>query len=251
MAEFLVQMKKKLYQFCLAGVALLFAAACGGGEDEAVSTTTTTTTSAASTVITTIPETTTTIDLLWLPIDGATLAPIEISEGDFAVADSFNRCDIYPPEQLTRLLERRFKLNFSQTGYDPGLSGNSGACIWDTSPGSTSPDDAVSASVVLRLAALPRAVISGEERADPAMGDSAAVLGDIWRLYCTWADPVWEMLGSTDGPGVAFRVGNVIAQINVVPLDEVAQLDQQSAELVIAQQISRRLTNTNFTPCEP
>ena len=105
--------------------------------------------------------------------------------------------------------------------------------------------------VVLRLAALPRAVISGEERADPAMGDSAAVLGDIWRQYCTWADPVWEMLGSTDGPGVAFRVGNVIAQVNVVPLDEAAQLDQQTAELVIAGQISRRLINTNFTPCEP
>ena len=167
-------------------------------------------------------------------------------EGDFAVADSFNRCEIYAPEVLTRLLERRFSMVFDGAGYDPGFSGNSGACIWETAPAS-----ATAASVVLRLAALSPEAMSGEERADPAMGDSAVVLGDIWRQYCLWADPVWEMLSSTDGPGVAFRVGNAIAQVNVVPFDEADAIDQQQAELVLAQNISRRLANTGFTPCEP
>ena len=224
---------------------LLFTAACGGGGgDEAEVTTTTSTTTAVPT--TTVPETTTTIDLLWVEIDASKMEPMEILEGDFAVADSFNRCEIYAPEVLTRLLERRFSMVFDGAGYDPGFSGNSGACIWDTA--STS---ATAASVVLRLAALSPEAMSGEERADPAMGDSAAVIGDIWRDYCHWADPVWEMLSSTDGPGVAFRVGNAIAQVNVVPFDEADAIDQQQAELVLAQNISRRLANTGFTPCEP
>ena len=223
---------------------MLTAACGGGGGDEAEVTTTASTTPAAPT--TTILQTTTTKDPLWVEIDASKMKPMEILEGDFAVADSFNRCDIYAPEVLTRLLERRFSLVFDGAGYDPGFSGNSGACIWDTA--STS---ATSASVVLRLAALSPEAISGEERADPAMGDSAAVLGDIWRQYCSWADPVWEMLSSTDGPGVAFRVGNVIAQVNVVPFDEADAIDQQQAELVLAQNISRRLANTGFTACEP
>ena len=223
---------------------MLTAACGGGGGDEAEVTTTASTTPAAPT--TTILQTTTTKDPLWVEIDASKMKPMEILEGDFAVADSFNRCDIYAPEVLTRLLERRFSLVFDGAGYDPGFSGNSGACIWDTA--STS---ATSASVVLRLAALSPEAISGEERADPAMGDSAAVLGDIWRQYCSWADPVWEMLSSTDGPGVAFRVGNVIAQVNVVPFDEADAIDQLTAELVLAQNISRRLANTGFTPCEP
>ena len=224
---------------------VLFTAACGGGGgDEAEVTTTASTTTAAPT--TTVPETTTTIDLLWVAIDASQMEPMEILEGDFAVADSFNRCDIYAPEVLTRLLERRFSLVFDGAGYDPGFSGNSGACIWDTASTSVT-----SASVVLRLAALSPEAISGEERADPAMGDSAVVLGDIWRQYCSWADPVWEMLSSTDGPGVAFRVGNAIAQINVVPFDEADTIDQLTAELVLAQNISRRLTNADFTPCKP
>lgn len=225
-------------------VVMLTAACGGGGGDEAEVTTTASTTPAAPT--TTILQTTTTKDPLWVEIDASKMKPMEILEGDFAVADSFNRCDIYAPEVLTRLLERRFSLVFDGAGYDPGFSGNSGACIWDTA--STS---ATSASVVLRLAALSPEAISGEERADPAMGDSAAVLGDIWRQYCSWADPVWEMLSSTDGPGVAFRVGNVIAQVNVVPFDEADAIDQLTAELVLAQNISRRLANTGFTPCEP
>ena len=226
-------------------VVVLFTAACGGGGgDEAEVTTTASTTAAAPT--TTILQTTTTKDPLWVEIDASKMKPMEILEGDFAVADSFNRCDIYAPEVLTRLLERKFSLVFDGAGYDPGFSGNSGACIWDTA--STS---ATSASVVLRLAALSPEAISGEERADPAMGDSAAVLGDIWRQYCSWADPVWEMTGSTDGPGVAFRVGNAIAQINVVPFDEADTIDQLTAELVLAQNISRRLTNADFTPCKP
>ena len=228
-------------------VVVLFTAACGGGGDDdaqATSTTTASTMPAAST--TTVPETTTTKDPLWVEIDASKMEPMEILEGDFAVADSFNRCDIYAPEVLTRLLERRFSLVFDGAGYDPGFSGNSGACIWDTA--STS---ATAASVVLRLAALSPEAVSGEERADPAMGDSAAVIGDIWRDYCHWADPVWEMTGSTDGPGVAFRVGNVIAQVNVVPFDEADAIDQQQAELVLAQNISHRLANADFTPCEP
>ena len=228
-------------------VVVLFTAACGGGGDDdaqATSTTTASTMPAAST--TTVPETTTTKDPLWVEIDASKMEPMEILEGDFAVADSFNRCDIYAPEVLTRLLERRFSLVFDGAGYDPGFSGNSGACIWDTA--STS---ATAASVVLRLAALSPEAVSGEERADPAMGDSAAVIGDIWRQYCSWADPVWEMTGSTDGPGVAFRVGNVIAQVNVVPFDEADAIDQQQAELVLAQNISHRLANADFTPCEP
>ena len=238
-------MKKQSVKLSFAGVAvLLLVAACGGGGDDEVDATTTSITTAAPT--TTIPETTTTIDPLWLPIDASKLAPIEISGGDYAVADSFNRCDIYAPDLLNRLLERRFSLVFDGAGYDPGFSGNSGTCIWDTASASVTP-----ASVVLRLAALPPEAISGEERADPAMGDSAVVLGDIWRDYCHWADPVWEMTGSTDGPGVAFRVGNIIAQINVVPFDEAGTIDQQSAELVLAQNISRRLANADFTPCEP
>ena len=229
---------------------VIFAAACGGGGgDEAEVTTTASTTLAAAT--TTIPQTTTTIDPLWVElwveIDASQMEPMEILEGDFAVADSFNRCDIYAPEVLTRLLERKFSLVFDGAGYDPGFSGNSGACIWDTA--STS---ATAASVVLRLAALSPEAISGEERADPAMGDSAVVLGDIWRKpYCHWADPVWEMLSSTDGPGVAFRVGNAIAQVNVVPFDEADSIDQLTAELVLAQNISRRLANADFTPCNP
>ena len=240
-------MKKQMLKLSFAGIAvLLLTAACGsGGGDEAEVTTTASTTPAAST--TTIPQTTTTIDPLWVEIDASQMEPMEILEGDFAVADSFNRCDIYAPEVLTRLLERRFSLVFDGAGYDPGFSGNSGACIWDTAPTS-----ATSASVVLRLAALSPEAISGEERADPAMGDSAVVLGDIWRRdYCHWADPVWEMTGSTDGPGVAFRVGNVIAQVNVVPFDEADAIDQLTAELVLAQNISRRLANAGFTPCEP
>ena len=245
-------MKKQSHKLFFAATAvLLLAAACGGGDDEA-NTSTTTSTSAPPTTPATIPETTTTIDPLWFPIDASQLAPLEISEGDFAVADTFSRCDIYAPEQLTHLLERRFKLSFAQPGYDPrkvydpDFSGSSGACTWDTSLSSET-----AASVVLRLAALPPEVISGEERADPAMGDSAAVIGDIWRQYCSWADPVWEMLSSTDGPGAAFRVGSIIAQANVVPFDESSPLDQQSAELVLAQQIARRLINASFTPCEP
>ena len=193
-----------------------------------------------------MPETTTTINPLWVEIDASQMEPMEILEGDFAVADSFNRCEIYAPEVLTRLLERRFSMVFDGAGYDPGFSGNSGACIWETAPAS-----ATAASVVLRLAALSPEAMSGEERADPAMGDSAAVIGDIWRDYCHWADPVWEMLSSTDGPGVAFRVGNAIAQVNVVPFDEADAIDQQQAELVLAQNISRRLANADFTPCEP
>ena len=240
-------MKKRSVKLSFAGVAvLLLVAACGGGGDDEVDATTTTASTVTSAPTTTIPETTTTIDPLWLPIDASKLAPIEISEGDFAVADSFNRCDIYAPDLLNRLLERRFSLVFDGAGYDPGFSGNSGACIWDTASASVT-----TASVVLRLAALPPEAISGEERADPDMGDSAVVLGDIWRDYCHWADPVWEMTGSTDGPGVAFRVGNIIAQINVVPFDEAGTIDQQSAELVLAQNISRRLANADFTPCEP
>ena len=223
---------------------MLTAACGGGGGDEAEVTTTASTTPAAPT--TTILQTTTTKDPLWVEIDASKMEPMEILEGDFAVADSFNRCDIYAPEVLTRLLERRFSLVFDGAGYDPGFSGNSGACIWDTA--STS---ATSASVVLRLAALSPEAVSGEERADPAMGDSAAVIGDIWRDYCHWADPVWEMLSSTDGPGVAFRVGNAIAQVNVVPFDEADAIDQLTAELVLAQNISRRLANTGFTACEP
>ena len=247
-------MKKQSHKLFFAATAvLLLAAACAGGDEEAnTSSTTTTSTSAPPTTPATIPETTTTIDPLWLPINALQLAPLEISEGDFAVDDTFSRCDIYAPEQLTRLLEPRFKLSFAQPGYDPrtiydpGFSGSSGACTWDTSPSSEA-----SASVVLRLAALPPAVLNGEERADPAMGDSAAVVGDTWRDYCHWADPVWEMLSSTDGPGVAFRVGSIIAQANVVPSDETSPLDQQTAELVLAQNISRRLANADFTPCEP
>ena len=241
-------MKKKMLKLSFAGIAvLLLVAACGGGGDDETDATITTTSSVPIVeTTTTLPETTTTIDPLWLPIDASQLAPIEISRGDYAVADSFNRCDIYAPELLNRLLERRFSLVFDGAGYDPGFSGNSGACIWDTA--STS---ATAASIVLRLAALPPEAINGEERADPAMGDSAVVLGDIWRDYCHWADPVWEMTGSTDGPGVAFRVGNIIAQVNVVPFDEAGTIDQQSAELVLAQNISRRLTNADFTPCEP
>ena len=250
----MVQMKKQSHKLFFAATAvLLLAAACGGGDDAADTSTTTTSTAAPAAIVpATIPETTTTIDPLWLPIDVSQLAPLEISEGDFAAADSFSRCDIYAPEQLTRLLERRFKLSFAQPGYDPrtiyepDFSGSSGACTWDTGPSSEA-----AASVVLRLAALPPAVISGEERADPAMGDSAAVIGDIWRNYCHWADPVWEMLSSTDGPGVAFRVGDIIAQANVVPFDETSPLDQLTAELVLAQNISRRLANADFTPCEP
>lgn len=244
-------MKKQSHKLFLIAV-LLLAAACGGGDDEADISLATTSTSAPPTTPATIPETTTTIDPLWLPIDASRLAPLEISEGDFAVADTFSRCDIYAPEQLTRLLERRFKLSFAQPGYDPrtiydpGFSGSSGACTWDTSPSSEA-----AASVVLRLAALPSAVINGEERVAPAMGDSAVVLGDIWRNYCHWADPVWEMLSSTDGPGAAFRVGNIIAQVNVVPSDETSSLDQPAAELVLAQNISIRLANADFTPCEP
>ena len=226
---------------------MLLTATCGGGGDDEADASTTTASSVPAAPTTTTPETTTTIDPLWVAIDASQMEPMEILEGDFAVADSFNRCDIYPPEQLTRLLERRFSMVFDAAGYDPGFSGNSGACIWDTA--STS---ATSASVVLRLAALSPEAISGEERADPAMGDSAVVLGDIWRIdYCHWADPVWEMTGSTDGPGVAFRVGNAIAQVNVVPFDEADTTDQHTAELVLAQNISRRLTNAGFTPCEP
>ena len=232
---------------------LLLMAACGGGDDgSGTSSTTQSSISVPPTTLATIPETITTIaDPLWLPIDASQLAPLEISEGDFAVADAFSRCDIYAPEQLTRLLERRFKLSFAQPGYDPrkvydpGFSGSSGACTWDTSPSSEA-----AASVVVRLAALSSEAINGEERADPTMGDSAVVLGDIWRQYCNWADPVWEMLSSTDGPGAAFRVGNIIAQANVVPFDETPPLDQLTAELVLAQNISRRLANANFTPCE-
>ncbi len=226
-------------------VAVLFTAACGGGGgDEAEVTTTASTTPAAPT--TTILQTTTTKDPLWVEIDASKMEPMEILEGDFAVADSFNRCDIYAPEVLTRLLERRFSLVFDGAGYDPGFSGNSGACIWDTASASDT-----AASVVLRLAALSPEAVSGEERADPAMGDSAVVLGDIWRQYCSWADPVWEMLSSTDGPGVAFRVGNAIAQVNVVLFDEADSIDQLTAELVLAQNISRRLANADFTPCKP
>lgn len=240
-------MKKRSVKLSFAGVAvLLLVAACGGGGDDETDATTTTASTATAAPTTTTPETTTTIDPLWLPIDASQLAPIEISVDDFSVADSFNRCDIYAPDLLNRLLERRFSLVFDGAGYDPGFSGNSGACIWDTASASVTP-----ASVVLRLAALPPEAISGEERADPAMGDSAVVLGDIWRDYCHWADPVWEMTGSTDGPGVAFRVGNIIAQINVVPFDEAGTIDQQSAELVLAQNISRRLANADFTPCGP
>lgn len=240
-------MKKRSVKLSFAGVAvLLLVAACGGGGDDEVDATTPTASTVTAAPSTTVPETTTTIDPLWLPIDASQLAPIEISGGDYAVADSFNRCDIYAPDLLNRLLERRFSLVFDGAGYDPGFSGNSGACIWDTAPASVT-----TASVVLRLAALPPEAISGEERADPDMGDSAVVLGDIWRDYCHWADPVWEMTGSTDGPGVAFRVGNIIAQVNVVPFDEAGTIDQQSAELVLAQNISRRLTNADFTPCEP
>lgn len=239
-------MKKKMLKPSFAGIAvLLLAAACGGGGDDEANATTTSSVPIVETT-TTIPETTTTIDPLWLPIDASHLAPIEISADDFSVADSFNRCDIYAPDLLNRLLERRFSLVFDGAGYDPGFSGNSGACIWDTASASVTP-----ASIVLRLAVLPPEAISGEKRADPAMGDSAVVLGDIWRDYCHWADPVWEMTGSTDGPGVAFRVGNIIAQVNVVPFDEAGTIDQQSAELVLAQNISRRLTNADFTPCEP
>ena len=180
----------------------MFVAACGGGggDDADVGTTTAPSTTAAPT--TTIPQTTTTINPLWVEIDASQMEPMEILEGDFAVADSFNRCDIYAPEVLTRLLERKFSLVFDEAGYDPGFSGNSGACIWDTA--STS---ATAASVVLRLAALSPEAVSGEERADPAMGDSAVVLGDIWRQYCLWADPVWEMLSSTDGPRRGFPCG--------------------------------------------
>lgn len=230
---------------------LLLVAACGGGDDGA-GTSSTTSTSVPPTTPATILETTTTIDPLWFPIDASQLAPLEISEDDFVVADTVSRCDIYAPEQLTRLLERRFKLSFAQLGYDPrkvydpSFSGSSGACTWDTSPSSET-----AASVVVRLAALPSEAINGEERADPTMGDSAAVIGDIWRQYCNWADPVWEMLSSTDGPGVTFRVGNAIAQANVIPFEETSPLDQSTAELVLAQNISHRLTNTNFTPCEP
>lgn len=239
-------MKKQLLSFAGTAV-LLFAVACGGGGDDEVVATTTTTSTTTAAPAPTIPETTTTIDPLWLPIDASQMAPMEISGGDFAVADNFSRCDIYAPDLLNRLLERRFSLVFDGAGYDPGFSGNnSGACLWDTSSAS-----ATAASVVLRLAALSPEAISGEERADPAMGDGAAVLGDIWRNYCSWADPVWEMTGSTDGPGVAFRVGNIIAQVNVVPFDEAGTIDQQTAELVLAQNISRRLANANFTPCEP
>ena len=240
-------MKKQSVKLSFAGVAvLLLVAACGGGGDDEVDATTTTASTVTAAPSTTVPETTTTIDPLWLPIDASKLAPIEISGDDFSVADSFNRCDIYAPDLLNRLLERRFSLVFDGAGYDPGFSGNSGACIWDTASASVT-----TASVVLRLAALPPEAISGEERADPAMGDSAVVLGDIWRDYCHFADPVWEMTGSTDGPGVAFRVGNIIAQVNVVPFDEAGTIDQQSAELVLAQNISRRLANADFTPCEP
>ena len=240
-------MKEQMLKLSFAGIAiLLLTATCGGGGDDEADASTTTASSVPAAPTTTVPETTTTIDPLWVAIDASQMEPMEILEGDFAVADSFNRCDIYPPEQLTRLLERRFSMVFDAAGYDPGFSSNSGACIWDTA--STS---ATSASVVLRLAALSPEAISGEERADPAMGDSAAVLGDIWRQYCSWADPVWEMTGSTDGPGVAFRVGNAIAQVNVVPFEEADTTDQQTAELVLAQNISRRLANTGFTPCEP
>ena len=240
-------MKKQSVKLSFAGVAvLLLVAACGGGGDDETDATTPTASTVTAAPTTTTPETTTTIDPLWLPIDASQLAPIEISGDDYGVADSFNRCDIYAPDLLNSLLERRFSLVFDGAGYDPGFSGNSGACIWDTASASVT-----LASVVLRLAALPPEAISGEERADPAMGDSAVVLGDIWRDYCHWADPVWEMTGSTDGPGVAFRVGNIIAQINVVPFDEAGTIDQQSAELVLAQNISRRLANANFTPCEP
>ena len=236
-----------MLKLSFAGVAvLLLVAACGGGGDDDAEATTTTSSTATAAPTTTVTETTTTLDPLWLPIDASQLAPMEIAEGDFAVADSFNRCDIYAPDLLNRLLKRRFSMVFDGAGYDPGFSGNSGACIWDTASSS-----ATSASVVLRLSSLSPEAISGEERADAAMGDSAVVLGDIWRQYCSWADPVWEMTGSTDGPGVAFRVGNTIAQVNIVPFDEADAMDQQSAELVLAQNISRRIANADFTPCEP
>ena len=95
--------------------------------------------------------------------------------------------------------------------------------------------------VEVRLAKLSAADLADEENIDPSMGDFIAEVGRIWRDYYTGMDVVWELTASSLGPGVAFKIGNVIGQANVVINDPLEAAGEIDAEILLGQNMALRL----------
>lgn len=228
-----------------AGLFAFLLAGCSGGDPDdsaqvPVPSSTTDATAATSTTISSVvdelPD-----DLVdvQVPVEIAGLGVLRLDDSlnppDYVADDSYDRCEIYSPEMLEALLERRFALGFDQ----PGLSNAAGGCTW---LGAT--EDGATAFVNVRLAKLSPEVLAGDEPIDPTMGDGAGEVGDILRIYA-WADPVWELDATTFGPGTAFRRDEIIGRINVFitePQDlRQAAVDERQAELVLAQNLALRL----------
>jgi hypothetical protein len=203
-------------------VVVLIAGACAGGDDNASETAadveagaTVNSTAAAPPAA---PE--------FLP--DSTAKPVGVIEvGDISVIvdgeanDDFDRCSVFAGDELAGLLGDMWPLG-------AGAQRESTGCSWTVGSGENL------GYVLVVLAA------AGDEF-DPRLGDSAAapVPGDA-----AVGDDYYEITGSTFGPGVAFRQGDVGVQVHVVwgtPDPDARIAVEREAELRIADNISSRL----------
>jgi hypothetical protein len=206
--------------------AALLAAACGSDGDDG----TDAETEAAVETETTAADTTTTTDPATAPdtLAAPTVIPtaaIDVDSIGFIVdgeaADVFDRCSLYSAEEITGLLGELW-------AFDPGEPSQSTGCSWSSGSGTN-------LGYVL--------VVMGRvgPEFDARMGDSAAtaILGEE-----EIGDEFYEITGSTYGPGVAFRQGDIGVQIHVIwgtqNLESRLAVERES-ELRVAENLSRRL----------
>ena len=214
--------RRRLLAFVIA--AALLAAACGGDDAEeqlADESDTAADTSAPSGETTPTPDAPDALpDPTLVPlgeIDVSGLGPIVDGEAN----DNFDRCSIFTARDLSGLLGEMWE-------FGDGEPRETIACAWQSGEGE-------------ELGFVLVAMGAADAEFDPRMGDSAAgfIVGDV-----DIGDQFYEITGSTYGPGVAFRQGNVGAQIHVIwgtPNTESRVAVEREAELRIAENLSFRL----------
>ena len=211
-------------------------ASCSGGS----STDPTTIPSSSTSSSTSSPATTTTAPQTLVEqygaIDPSQLGEVELDDQldppDYVVRDNFDRCELYSPDLLNKLLTRRFEITITQAGSQAAR----GACFWrGTHTGGAD------VRVEVRLAKLSPAELADEESIDPTMGDFIAEVGVFWADHFVGTDIVWELTASSLGPGVAFKSGSIIGQANVLIEDPQEVGRERDAEILLVQNMALRL----------
>jgi hypothetical protein len=209
----------------IAAVALL-GSACGGDDAEDQLADSATTETPAVEAATPTPEAPDSLPVPTLvpldEIDIAGLGPVIDGEAD----DEFNRCSLFTPENLSGLLGEMWS-------FGEGQHPSTIACSWSDGEGED-----------LGFVLIAMGAIEGEF--DPRLGDSAA--GSVPVPEIEIGDEFFDITGSTYGPGVAFRQGDVGVQIHVIwgtPNTTSRIAVEREAEIRIAENLSFRLPDAS------